>query len=113
MNPYMLLERVETLRARLASLRGCPLLDDDFPPNFDDRHYVGEMLTRRLLRDLRFAVAKVFEVLKLYGTQCDGLRLSALAEATDDHAVDHLFHLLAAARGMAEDVERRERDTAK
>jgi hypothetical protein len=71
------------------------------------------MVTRRLLRELRLGVAKVFEVLKSYGMECDGLRLSALGEASDDHAAEHLYHLLAAAQGMAETVERRERDTEK
>jgi hypothetical protein len=113
MNPYQLLERVNALRDRLANLRGRPLLEDDTSSPVERQLYQGEMLTRRLVRELRLAVANVFDVLRKYGAECDGLRLSALGEATDDHAAEHLYHLLSAAQGMAETVERRERDTAK
>lgn len=112
MNPYQLLGRVDALRARLADLRGRPLLDDDTSRQIEHIQR-GEMPTRRPLRELRLAVANVFDVLKSYGTECDGLRLSALAEAPEEHAAEHLYHLLAAAQSMAETVERRERDTAR
>ena len=61
MNPYQLLGRVDALRARLADLRGRSLLDDDTSRQIEHIQR-GEMPTRRLLRELRLAVANVFDV---------------------------------------------------
>ena len=66
--------------------------------------------TPRVMKEPREQVAHVFHVLRSeYGVDCDGHRQSALA--SDDQATEHLYKLVAAARGMAETVERQPQDT--
>ena len=114
MNPYALLGHIDALTARIAKLRGRPLVDGATPPSWQEVPSHGaELLTGRLVRELRMAVANIFFVLKSYGMDCDDHRLSALSTALDEHAAEHLYPLRAAARGLAEIVERRERDTGR
>jgi hypothetical protein len=110
MNPYELLRRIEALRSRLAALRGRPLIENDAAPPAE---LPGELLTGRLVRELRLAVANIFQALGMYGMDAEGHRRSALSEASDDDAAEHLYRLLGAAQSMAEVVERQERDTSK
>jgi hypothetical protein len=112
---------LDELRARLERLRQRPLVDDSVPPmqwrgtptaGRGARVWAVEMRTPKVMKELREQVAHAFHVLSSEcGVDCDGHRQSALA--SDDQATEHLYKLVAAARGIAEKVGRQGRDTAR